>query len=69
MSKSRTIIATESFNSRTPGGVRQLSSLVCPVPGVGFNSRTPGGVRHSSRSRSGFFAGFNSRTPGGVRLH
>ena len=45
MSKSRTIIATESFNSRTPGGVRQLSSLVCPVPGVGFNSRTPGGVR------------------------
>ena len=68
MSKSRTIIATESFNSRTPGGVRQLSSLVCPVPGVGFNSRTPGGVRHTPTLSARRVSSFNSRTPGGVRL-
>ena len=40
-----TISAKQSFNSRTPGGVRRFHSVVESLKYGGFNSRTPGGVR------------------------
>ena len=48
MSKSRTIIPTESFNSRTPGGVRRIR-LSQIFFNLSFNSRTPGGVRRDDK--------------------
>ena len=58
-----------SFNSRTPGGVRQDTFLISLRDLGRFNSRTPGGVRQSwSLSESERKQSFNSRTPGGVRL-
>ena len=57
---------TQSFNSRTPGGVRPISSEDRAITNR-FNSRTPGGVRLRSGSRPTFPMSFNSRTPGGVR--
>ena len=38
-------LATRSFNSRTPGGVRRTLSLNLFLKHYCFNSRTPGGVR------------------------
>ena len=37
--------ANHCFNSRTPGGVRQIDSLIELTEATSFNSRTPGGVR------------------------
>ena len=58
-----------SFNSRTPGGVRQGSSDDFRDINLSFNSRTPGGVRHFIRQNPSKVRRFNSRTPGGVRPH
>ena len=59
--------ARESFNSRTPCGVRPLlERLECLVSC--FNSRTPCGVRHNLLRSRAYGSGFNSRTPCGVRL-
>ena len=59
--------APQSFNSRTPGGVRRDTARAYQPTGC-FNSRTPGGVRLPSSPEIMWLIGFNSRTPGGVRL-
>ena len=57
----------DSFNSRTPGGVRPTSQHG-HYPARCFNSRTPGGVRHTcAEELFKQHLSFNSRTPGGVR--
>ena len=58
--------SSRRFNSRTPGGVRPLTSTET-TPERRFNSRTPGGVRPRRSSRGRKERSFNSRTPGGVR--
>ena len=57
-----------SFNSRTPGGVRQRGFSPLATTSTCFNSRTPGGVR-LTLCAFGLVrpTSFNSRTPGGVR--
>ena len=54
----------ESFNSRTPGGVRQLPPFGIGAYCFGFNSRTPGGVRLLSTSEIEFTIVFQFTHPG-----
>ena len=45
LERSKSPVSIESFNSRTPGGVRLMSPRSLPPLLQSFNSRTPGGVR------------------------
>ena len=57
-----------SFNSRTPGGVR-LRLLGCYAWAMMFQFTHPGrGATDAVREDTPFIGSFNSRTPGGVRL-
>ena len=57
-----------SFNSRTPGGVRQqYSGFPCLSQWFQFTHPGRGATPHSTLRHRGC-TGFNSRTPGGVRL-
>ena len=57
------IMRAESFNSRTPGGVRPVtfSTLACIIC---FNSRTPGGVRPAVPLLASLLLGFQFTHPG-----
>ena len=58
-----TTITDDSFNSRTPGGVRPRAATP-PAPICGFNSRTPGGVRRSPASSVAVTPTFQFTHPG-----
>ena len=62
------VMSNPSFNSRTPGGVRQIPSLTSFLI-IPFQFTHPGRGATPIRTPSTVFGGrFNSRTPGGVRL-
>ena len=63
---SKSIRANNSFNSRTPCGVRLQHRYIVEYY-LSFNSRTPCGVRLIGICQEILVRSFNSRTPCGVR--
>ena len=61
------VLCLRSFNSRTPGGVRQLRSIYARIHSrVSIHAPREGCDSHL-HARLAFAKSFNSRTPGGVR--
>ena len=58
-----------SFNSRTPGGVRLLISLISLLCSEVSIHAPREGCDRSAPYKSCYLYGFNSRTPGGVRQY